>query len=428
MTLDMLSAFREAAKEADAFEHHPISEQGLEEQILYLQGLAMVMNAEGDIDQREQSYLQILLKSFSLDSAILEDLTQFALAPDTDTIQSFLRCYRRKPLAQVFLFDALMMTRRDERVHEKEIALVNAMAEQLEILKGTQRDIFDLFCLIRNKNWIECSLYFDSYLLNSEHFQHLLDYHGVDLNDLLKQAKDIGNLRLRENLEFKLGLTRRAKEKPPVWTFLKSSPMFDLFAGDGLKNSVIERNMLVEGEWHLKNKVIFHCGGTSPFQSKTQAKLSVEMKIVKSYMGNRKTLRPEEKIASVILKGSLSAQGAVKSTKFTLVESKELNLSGGIDGLVDNTCLLSSDIMIPFLQNLVDRREVRIVGDDRIVKIKGKSKSKVKNEIELCQLRKLGLGYDKEHESLIVISNSKSSYSTTDMPLELLNELIERVK
>ncbi len=68
------------------------------------------------------------------------------------------------------------------------------------------------------------------------------------------------------------------------------------------------------------------------------------------------------------------------------------------------------------------------VGGDHVVKLRGKSKSKVKNEIELCQLSKLGLGYDKENESLIVISNSKSSYSSRDMPLELLNELIERVQ
>ena len=331
MALDILAIFTEATAETQAFANHPMAKAGLEEQVLYLQGLALVMSVDSVIDIREQGYFEIFLTSFGLDTGMLDNLVDFANAPDKGGIQSFVKCFRRRTVAQLFLFDALMMTRRDGQLHEKETALVNAMADQLEILKGTQRDIFDLFCLIKNKNWIECSLYFDSYLLSSEHFQHLLDYHGVDLNDLLKQAKVIGKLRLRENLASKLGLTIRVKAKSWSWIF-------------------------------------------------------------------------------------------------TPVESKELNLSGGIDGLASYTCLLSSDIMIPFLQNLVDRREIRIVGDDHIVKIKGKPKSKVKNEIELCQLSKLGLGYDKEYESLIVISNSKVSYSATDMPLELLNELIERVQ
>ncbi|MAD73893.1 MULTISPECIES: hypothetical protein [unclassified Pseudoalteromonas] len=124
--LDMLATFMEATKEPSAFENHPIAQQGIEGQLLYLQGLALVMNADNDIHDTEVEYLQILINSFSLDNSVLDDVVDFAKAPDKAIIQAFVAYYRRKPLAQLFLFDALMMTRRDNQVHGKR----NAFSER----------------------------------------------------------------------------------------------------------------------------------------------------------------------------------------------------------------------------------------------------------------------------------------------------------
>jgi len=194
--LDMLATFMEATKEPSAFENHPIAQQGIEGQLLYLQGLALVMNADNDIHETEVEYLQILINSFSLDSSVLDDVVDFAKAPDKATIQAFVEYYRRKPLAQLFLFDALMMTRSDNQVHEKEMPLVNAMATQLEILKGTQQDIFDLFCHIKNRNWQESALYFSCHLLNPDHFKHLLGYQGIEFDELMVETRKIQKSRL----------------------------------------------------------------------------------------------------------------------------------------------------------------------------------------------------------------------------------------
>ena len=202
--LDMLTSFMEATKEPIAFENHPIAQQGIEGQLLYLQGLALVMNADNDIHETEVEYLQILINSFSLDSSVLDDVIDFAKAPDKVTIQAFVAYYRRKPLAQLFLFDALMMTRRDNQVHEKEMPLVNAIAQQLEILKGTQQDIFDLFCHIKNRNWQESALYFSSHLLNLDHFKHLLAYHEIEFDELMAETADLRSNRLIEQIKKKV--------------------------------------------------------------------------------------------------------------------------------------------------------------------------------------------------------------------------------
>ncbi|WP_025524010.1 tellurite resistance TerB family protein [Vibrio parahaemolyticus] len=202
--LDILDIINEATKEANSFENHAAKGLTLEERLLYLQGLALVMNADGEIHPEEKEYIRILIKSFEMDESILESFVEFAQRPDKDTIQAFFRTFRRRPIAHLFLFDALMMTRRDDSVDEREKAVVDKIAEQLEVLKGTYQDIFDLFCHIKNKDWEESALYFSSHLLNADHFKHLLDYFEVDLDDLLERTSILRKDRILRILKGRL--------------------------------------------------------------------------------------------------------------------------------------------------------------------------------------------------------------------------------
>ncbi|HAS8381564.1 TPA: TerB family tellurite resistance protein [Vibrio vulnificus] len=198
--LDILDIINDATKEANSFENHAAKNLTLEERLLYLQGLALVMNADGDIHPEEKEYIRILIKSFEMDEAILDSFVEFAQRPDKDTIQAFFRTFRRRPIAQLFLFDALMMTRRDDNIDEKEKAVVDKIAEQLEVLKGTYQDIFDLFCHIKNKDWEESALYFSSHLLSFECFKHLVDYFELDFDSLQSLISEKRKTRLTEVL------------------------------------------------------------------------------------------------------------------------------------------------------------------------------------------------------------------------------------
>lgn len=204
--LDILDVINEATKEASSFENHAAKELTLEERLLYLQGLALVMNADGEIHPEEKEYIRILIKSFEMDESILDSFVEFAQRPDKDTVQAFFRTFRRRPIAQLFLFDALMMTRRDDSVDEREKAVVDKIAEQLEVRKGTYNDIFDLFCHIKNKDWDESAIYFSSYLLNPEHFKHLLDYFDVDFDKLMIETKDLKSRRVKQIIQSKLNV------------------------------------------------------------------------------------------------------------------------------------------------------------------------------------------------------------------------------
>ncbi|ENV2992063.1 TerB family tellurite resistance protein [Vibrio vulnificus] len=205
--LDILDIINDATKEANSFENHAAKNLTLEERILYLQGLALVMNADGEIHPEEKEYIRILIKSFEMDEAILESFVEFAQRPDKDTVQAFFRTFRRRPIAQLFLFDALMMTRRDDIIDEKEKAVVDKIAEQLEVLKGTYQDIFDLFCHIKNKDWDESALYFTSHLLDVDNFKHLLSYYSIDNEDLVYRTETLSKKRLQQYIQKKMGIT-----------------------------------------------------------------------------------------------------------------------------------------------------------------------------------------------------------------------------
>jgi len=242
MDFDILDVIEDATKEADAFENHPVRELNMEEQVLYLNGLALVMNADGHIDDSEKEYTRILIKSIGLDESSLDDMVNFANAPDKDTVQAFFRTFRRRPIAQLFLFDALMMTRRDGKVEDKEVAVVNKIADQLEILKGTQQDIFDLFCHIKNRNWQESALYFSSHLLNPEHFKHLLAYHEVEFDELMTETTDIRRIRLLDVLKNKMPKAEAGENVKPKLDAEIVLPMLQAEVDRG--NALVVNNQL----------------------------------------------------------------------------------------------------------------------------------------------------------------------------------------
>ncbi|HCE2108577.1 TPA: TerB family tellurite resistance protein [Vibrio parahaemolyticus] len=187
--VEMLNLIKEAAKESNAFENHAAKDLPLEDRLLYLQGLALVMNADGEIHREEKDYLLILIKSFDLDESLLESCIDFANQPDKSTIQSVLKCFKRKPIAQLFLFDALMISYRDGDISEQEKEVIDELAFQFEVAKGIYQDIFDLFCYIKNRNWQDAALYFSIHLLNPDYFNHIFSYYDVSLEQVSKQSK-----------------------------------------------------------------------------------------------------------------------------------------------------------------------------------------------------------------------------------------------
>jgi uncharacterized tellurite resistance protein B-like protein len=414
--LDMLSAFTEATQEADAFESHPMAEHNMEEQLLYLQGLAMVMNVDNDIHETELEYLRILIKSFGLDESITDDCVKFAQAPDKDSIQAFVRCFRCKPIAQLFLFDALMMTRRDGAVHDKEVVLVNAMAGQLEILKGTQQDIFDLFCHIKNRNWQESALYFSSHLLNPEHFKHLLAYHEIDLDELMTETTTIRTSRLQEVVSQKVGLSIIGL----TWRKLKTEPIYALYyKSEEIKSghfseifNTLLRNLqsveITDAKAIRKGKTLF------TFSNETIVTSPVLMKVLKVSVSQGQTISNEVKLATFTLANPEDFNTINIEKNLIAKKTEHVFIDGGLESEDDLSAFMQPDIMIPFLQYILDRRQVRV--SDGVV-----YKTSDNKELEYCQLMNLGIEFDQESNAFS-IGNQALKATDNYLPVDLLND------
>ena len=186
-----------------------MKEQSLEDRVLYLNALALVMNADGQIKDSEEKYLNILIKSFDLDKSYFNEFVNFAHAPKKDKVLSFFRSFRGKSLAQLFLIDSCFMAMSDGFLHEKETAVINEIANALEVLVGVRTDIFNLCCQVYNKDWAGSSLYFNSHFLKKNHLIHLLDYHGYDYKVFILKNKFLNSIRLKELMKDKLSY--------PVW-------------------------------------------------------------------------------------------------------------------------------------------------------------------------------------------------------------------
>ena len=130
--MDVLDMFDEAIKEKSAFKNYSVNKLPLEEQILYLHGLALVMNAENEIDEEGKEDIRILIKSFEIDESLLEPIIEFVFKPDKELIQEIFRSFGRRPIA-LFLFDALMMTRMDNKTTDKLKKIVEKLSETLEV-------------------------------------------------------------------------------------------------------------------------------------------------------------------------------------------------------------------------------------------------------------------------------------------------------
>ncbi|ELA7195388.1 TerB family tellurite resistance protein [Vibrio parahaemolyticus] len=202
--IDILSTIKEAAKESSAFESHAAKELSLEERLLYLQGLALIMNANGDMHEEKKNYLLTLIISLEVDESILDSCIDFANKPDTNIVQSILKYFRRKPIAQLFLFDAFMISVRDGAISVSEKNIIDELALQFEVSKGLYSDIFDFFCHVRNKNWQDSALYFNTHLLQPKFFSHILKYYEVNFNELTQRSKKISKRKILANTKDKI--------------------------------------------------------------------------------------------------------------------------------------------------------------------------------------------------------------------------------
>ena len=115
---------------------HPIAQESLEMKILYLNGLGLMMNVDGEIHEREKSFLLGMIRAFELEGSILDEVIAFSKNPDQEVLIEILAGIREKEaVKQVFMIDVIILSEEDGNLAQEEKELINLYFEKLDFSK-----------------------------------------------------------------------------------------------------------------------------------------------------------------------------------------------------------------------------------------------------------------------------------------------------
>jgi|GEM_PF-2150264 len=181
----------EANRKVETYINHPFKSASLEEKLLYLQSLALVMNADKVIDDNEKQYLTILINSFELEGDLLDGIVGFASSPDKESVKAFFCNFANHDILPVFLFDALSMVHRDGALDDAESALVAIFCKQLQINETVQQKVSTLFDAIAQQKWQQAAKSLFHNVLPTSSFEHIFTFHQQNLAELISLESTI---------------------------------------------------------------------------------------------------------------------------------------------------------------------------------------------------------------------------------------------
>lgn len=161
------------------FKNHPISEISLENKIYYLNGLALMITIDGDIDPNEKEYLSVFINTLKLNKEYLNELIAFSQNPTEDEIQEILTAIKECDLSDVFLLDCLGIIDADGKKEAEEHALFNTYSTALEISAHQKADIFKLIELFKTRDLGEIFTFVENNTIERSRINYLLDYHRI---------------------------------------------------------------------------------------------------------------------------------------------------------------------------------------------------------------------------------------------------------
>ena len=181
--IDILDLIHDATKDARSLDNHPGRELLLEEKLLYLNCLAMVINANGRIDEKK-SYLHSLNNAFGLDEDCVDEYVEFAKKPEIGVVKNFFKKFKQSRYASTFLFDAHIIIMIDGEPADKEWSVLDKVGGELEVFSWTQTDISWLAESLLEKNLKDILMYLTSYFLSIDSFFHWIGYFDLDVSNL----------------------------------------------------------------------------------------------------------------------------------------------------------------------------------------------------------------------------------------------------
>jgi len=188
---NILDVLREIRNDSLKLKGHLLQTKGDEDKKKYLKLLALIMNVDGNIHEKEMRYLRLLINSLDFPSSYLDDLIYFSLNVDKKEVESILNSFKYFPLKYLALFDMTMIAYADGVLHESEENAIDILSDVLRITVDEKKNIIDFANKIKNKKFKEALINFS--LLDSELqqvFFYILRYYDIDFKPDTKESED----------------------------------------------------------------------------------------------------------------------------------------------------------------------------------------------------------------------------------------------
>ncbi|MDW2154124.1 TerB family tellurite resistance protein [Vibrio sp. 2092] len=181
--VNILNTINTAAKNMLSFDSHAAKQLSLEEKLLYLQGLALVMNADQEIHEKEKEYLKVLIRSFEIDESVIDTLEEFSLNPDQDTIQCILKAFMKRDMSITLLFDMFMIANSDGDISDREISVIKSLCLHFKLDINQFSKINMFFCSMSIKpNFDDLLLLQDIPIVN---YLHLFEFFNIEKSEII---------------------------------------------------------------------------------------------------------------------------------------------------------------------------------------------------------------------------------------------------
>ena len=198
--MDILEQLRDIKSVVMTYEDHPVNEMDLEFKLHYINGVAIMMNVDGEIVEQELSYLKRLINSFDLPIERLDELIEFSKNRSNNAVIELLNAISESgDIKLVFMFDCLSLANSDGKFHKNENEMIQLYREMLKVDKNIMSFIENLEETTRQENHNAlCGLFLngDSDLVII--FDYLRSFFQLDFESEKRKA----HAKYREILDF----------------------------------------------------------------------------------------------------------------------------------------------------------------------------------------------------------------------------------
>ncbi|MFO7735347.1 MAG: TerB family tellurite resistance protein [bacterium] len=187
---DILSMINKS-KEVVSLAAHPISQAELEMKMHYFNGLALLMNVDAEMHDKEKDYIAAMLKAADFDDDKLKELEKFAESPDSDKVTELISEIKKTPeIRNMFMVDIMLLAEKDGEFHEKEKEFIENMFEAFHYPKKEKALLKELVDILKTENEAKSIAFYNGHKETYDTFSWLFPIHGLKPEEALSELKE----------------------------------------------------------------------------------------------------------------------------------------------------------------------------------------------------------------------------------------------